>query len=96
MPLALSIFSAPGIITKFTVQYSFPARVDPGTTSLSKLPVHLGMELELPSLLWGSSWSLQSSREWSGLWQNRSQCLLMVTVQSPPALLVYVMVSCTA
>ena len=75
--------------------------MDPGTTSLSRLPVHLGMELELPSLLWGSSQSSHSPWEWSGMWQTRSQCPPMVTGQSTPpqivtALLVYVMVLHTA
>ena len=101
MPLALSEFSAPGTITKFTVQYSSPAQVDPGTTSLCRLPVHLRMKLELPSLLWGSSQSPHSPWEQSGLWQDRSQCPQVVTGQSPPAqivtaLLVYAMVSHTA
>ena len=101
VPLAISEFSALGTITKFTVQLSSPAQVDPGTTSLYRLPVNLGMESELPSLLWGSFWSPCSPWEWSGLWQDRSQCPPMVTGWSPPAqiviaLLVYMMVSCTA
>ena len=62
--LALLEFSAPGTITKFTVQYSSSAQVDTGTTSLDRLPVHLRMKLELPSLLWGSSWSPHSPRNW--------------------------------
>ena len=74
VPLALSMFSAPGTFTMFTVQLSSPAQVDSGTTSLHRLPVHLGMELELPSLLWGSFQSPHSPWEWSGLWQDRSQC----------------------
>ena len=66
VPLALLEFSAPGNITKFTAQYSSSAWVDPGTTSLDRLPVHLGMKLELPFLLWGSSLSPHSPQgmEW--------------------------------
>ena len=100
-PGTITMFSAPGTFTMFTAQFSSPAQVDSGTTSLYRLPVHLGMELELPSFLWGSSGSPCSPWEWSGLWQDRSQCPLMVTGQSPlaqivTALLVYVMASCTA
>ena len=95
------MFSAPGTITKFTVQSTSPAQVHPGITSLYRLPVILGMELELPSLLWGSFQSPHPPWEQSGLWQDRSQCPPMVTGQSPPAqivtaLLVYAMVLCTA
>ena len=70
VPLALSEFSAPGTfnvqcpwhfqcsmplaLSMFTAQFSSPAWVDSGTTSLYRLPVHHGMELELPSLLWSS------------------------------------------
>ena len=96
MPLAILEFSAPGTITKFTVQYSSSTQVGPGTTSIDRLPVHLGMTWELPSSLWGSSWSPCSPWEWSGLWLYRSQCPPLVIGQSLPALLVCVMVSCTA
>ena len=37
------MFSAHGTFTMFTVQLSSQARVDSGTTSLYRLPVHLGM-----------------------------------------------------
>ena len=36
------------------MQLSSPVQVDSGSTYLYRLPVCLGMELELPSLLWGS------------------------------------------
>ena len=90
------MFSAPGTITMFTAQFSSPTRVNPGANSLYRLPVHLKMVLELPSLFWGSSQSPHSPWEQSGLWQDRSQCPSMVTGQSPPeqivtALMVYVM-----
>ena len=101
VPLELSEFSAPGTFTMFTAQYPSPAWVDPGTTSLYRLPVCLWMELELTSLLWGSFRSPHSPWEWRGLCQDRSQCPPMVTEHSPSAqivtaLMVYAMVLYTA
>ena len=101
VPMPPQMFSTPGTFTKFTVQLSSPAQVDSGTTSLYRLPVHLRMELELPSLLWGSFHPPHSPWEWSELQQDGSQCPPMVTGQIPPAqivtaLMVYAMASCTA
>ena len=109
VPMAPQMFSTPG-----TVRCSVPLALLQcslhsfllqlqwifGTTSHHRLPVCPWMELELPSLLWGSFHSPHSPWEWSGLWQYRSQCPLMVTTQSPPtqivtALMVYAMASCT-
>ena len=87
VPLALLEFSATGTITKFTAQSS-SSRVCPGITSLDRLPVHLRIFVELPILLWGSSWSPCSPWEWSGLWLYWSKHPPLVTGQSPPALLV--------
>ena len=56
----------------------------------------LGMIWELPIWLWGSSWSSCSPWEQSGSWLHRLQCPLLLTGQSPPALLWCVMVWCTA
>ena len=94
VPLALLEFSAPGTLGKFTVQSS-SSQVGPGTTSLDRLPVGSGMIVELPSSLWGSSLSPCSPWERSGLWLYWSQHPPLVTEQSPPALLVCVMGSCT-
>ena len=86
MPLALAKFSAPGTITKFTVQLSASCQVGSSITSLSRFPAHLRMIWELPSQLWGSSSSSHSPWEQSGSWLYWLQCPPLLTGQSPPAL----------
>ena len=84
VPLALSQSSLCSILHPLDLVLVPPLLI--GFQSIS------GWFENFPSLLCSSSWSPCSLWEWSELWLYTSQCPPLVTGQSPPALLVFVMV----
>ena len=100
VPMAPQMFSAPGTFNvQCTVFFSSSSGSWYHLSLWAASPPWDGIGTSLSSV--GSSHSPCSPWEWSGLWQDRSQCPLMVTGKSPPAqivtaLMVYVMALCTA